>query len=554
MKDCEFGTYCATVSDLDGNRITCTCNDPTMSTASYPMSVAPSRRSDDGSASDQVSDGTWRIKVRTSTSGPSENQSTSDSSANALVGTLLGVAAGAALTYLVGKERQTKETPSVASPPPSQTPSVKALPYSQPRQIEYPYTPRPSSSVPIADPADYFAPRPQLLRSVTYHYDYQPLPPSPEASPEAYRYLARSHAAPSVSEVSGSVVSNGSKHERLMIEAPASRVSERSHSYRQILPPSPPSSVASRSHRSRRAESPSPVRSSHSKASSRRSHSVASSQRTIRPELVALPSSVATSRVSAPRSVASSHRSKQPTYSTHTNSEASWHSAEQSPTSRKTSVVSSRSPANVPLPESRQTSVVSRSPANIALPESRKTSVVSRHPADVDLPASRPTSIASRSPSGVPLPESRKTSVVSRDSFRTSASRQPHEYSLPASRHTSVAPHEVELPVSEVGSRHSSSTLKPRKSSSTTSKEPHRYPLPESRKTSVASRVPEDIPLPRSEASSRVSTNSTLKPTKPSASALGFRDEDTESLAPSDSISQISVKKHRKKHHHRLVD
>ncbi|KAH0363464.1 hypothetical protein KCU65_g7461, partial [Aureobasidium melanogenum] len=160
------------------------------------------------------------------------------------------------------------------------------------------------------------------------------------------------------------------------------------------------------------------------------------------------------------------------------------------------------SAAGVPLPGSRKTSVVSA--AEFPLPSSRKTSVVSA--AEYALPVSRKTSIVSGA--DMPLPDSRRPSLVS-------AVEKP----LPMSRAAStISAHQIALPESRVGSVIGS--ILGRQALVYEGASAAGVPLPESRKTSIVGIVL-DEPIPRI--------------------------DDLETVAPDDSISCVASRYSRHK-------
>ncbi|TIA20385.1 hypothetical protein D6C80_02379 [Aureobasidium pullulans] len=155
------------------------------------------------------------------------------------------------------------------------------------------------------------------------------------------------------------------------------------------------------------------------------------------------------------------------------------------------------SAAGIPLPGSRKSSVVSA--ADLPLPISRKTSIISA--ADCALPGSRKTSIVSGA--DMPLPISRRPSLVS-------AMERP----LPISRAVSTTSgHQIPLPESRSGSIIGSMLGRPTSEHETFAAG---VPLPESRKTSLVGSLGllANDPIPRI--------------------------DDLETVAPDDSISCVA--------------
>ncbi|OBW69351.1 MAG: Uncharacterized protein AUREO_006060 [Aureobasidium pullulans] len=155
------------------------------------------------------------------------------------------------------------------------------------------------------------------------------------------------------------------------------------------------------------------------------------------------------------------------------------------------------SAAGIPLPGSRKSSVVSA--ADLPLPISRKTSIISA--ADYALPGSRTTSIVSGA--DMPLPISRRPSLVS-------AMERP----LPISRAVSTTSgHQIPLPESRSGSILGSILGRPTAEHETFAAG---VPLPESRKTSLVGSLGllANDPIPRI--------------------------DDLETVAPDDSISCVA--------------
>ena len=213
------------------------------------------------------------------------------------------------------------------------------------------------------------------------------------------------------------------------------------------------------------------------------------------------------------------------------------HRTHSSRTNRARSVASPsrgstcRSAADLPLPPSTKTSVTYRSSTDHTIRtstiRSAKAATNPPSPSDFPLPASASPSIVYRNAADFQLPDSAKSFVPSQ--IRT---HHPHHTSGNTST-LSRLPADRPLPASTKTSHHSRS--------------PADYPLPVSAKASSASRPGSKAPSVVS-----VSSASTVRPlTRATVEKASTDIADLGSVAPSDSISQVSNKHRRRKHKHR---